>query len=359
MHRMESSDIVLRSISFILRIIYLKFNVMSKWNDVYFRDNLSDIGNYPTSGVLSHSPDIIPYGIMPVENPNQFFIIDNWKKDVGKDLLTSYENYIYLRASNLAGKDQKGRFYLYWAKASLLLYPNFWKDQVIKTQNGQDYYEFSVTKEGKVVSGDNIQGTFIWKPEMITCDHYCLIGRIVTDDHPNPIPEVGDVESFAHFIANNINYAWRNVTVVERDVPTKSVDVDYEEGDLEADIHFLLRCTNVPVGAEVMLTCSTPGTIPALNIQRQKVTNPESQVFGIVCHVPRNWEGKLTYHYFANGVKPTKGFDIQVEPVLVNDVGHHLYKFGKSLEALGIPQEIRGIGPKTGIRLGGHKIKAY
>ena len=60
------------------------------------------------------------------------------------------DSYIYLRASNLAGKDQKGRFYLYWAKASLLLYPNFWKDQVIKTQNGQDYYEFSVTKEGKV-----------------------------------------------------------------------------------------------------------------------------------------------------------------------------------------------------------------
>lgn len=334
---------------------------MTKWNDVFSRSTLDDTGTSPRQG-SSCSPDIIPYGIKAIDNPGDFFVVNNWDKDLGKTLDARIQNYIYFRASNLAGKEQTGKLYLYYSPANLLLYPNLWEKNVLKTQNGKDYYEFRVGKDGKLVSGmDDTQGTFVWTPEMITNDHYCLIGRIVTPDHPNPIPEVGDIDNFASFIASNLNYAWRNVTVIDRNSPDWSETVEYTQGALNASIKFILKCTNLPIGSEVMFTCPNTGPKPLIAIEKTRITNPESQLCGVECVVPEGFEGKITYSYWANGNKPAKGFKIDLEAVYIPDKSSKLHALGlcKPMSEFGLKEElINGIGPKVGVRVGSHSIQS-
>ncbi|MCI1780020.1 MAG: hypothetical protein LKI53_08730 [Bacteroidales bacterium] len=327
---------------------------MEKWNDVYLRAGLSDNGDYPRTGSLCHCPDIIPSGIYPVDDPNQYFLIDNWDKDVGKDLVAKMQNYIYVRATNLAGKTQTGKLYLYYCKASLLLYPNFWQNNIIKVANGKDYFEFSVDNDGKVVSSDEDQGTFIWSPEMISNDHYCLIGRVVTPDHPNPIPDVGDIDDFAKFIANNPNYGQRNVTIVDKDTPDVSIPVEYAQGKLGGEMRIILTCKELPVGSAVAFTCPTPGPKPLINLVKTTIDNPESEILGVVSEIPANWEGVITYHYWSNGYKPLKGFNITLDVIYLVNPDHELYKNACDPSAF-LPKDMcNSIGPKRAIVLGSH-----
>ncbi|MCI1785297.1 MAG: hypothetical protein LKI59_04040 [Bacteroidales bacterium] len=327
---------------------------MEKWNDVYLRAGTSDGGNYPRTGILSLSPDIIPSGIDPIENPNKYFLVDNWNRDMGRDLIARMQNYIYVRAKNLAGKTQTGRLYLYYCKASLLLYPNFWRNNVIKVADGKDYFEFSVGKDGKIISFDNTQGTFMWSPEMISNDHYCLIGRVVTPDHPNTIPNVGDIDNFADFISHHPDYGWRNVTVVDRDSPDVSIPVDYDQGTTGGEMRIILTCENLPVGSAVAFSCPRPGPSPLINLVKTVIDNPDSEVLGVVSQIPDNWSGSITYHYWSNGHKPLKNFSISLDVIYLVDPGHKLYEYAQDPKYF-LPEEMcDSIGPKKAIRLGSH-----
>ena len=74
---------------------------MATYDDLYIRSTLTDPGNIPRSGVgLSSSPDVIPYGIMPVDTPVTFFT-NNFNQVVSKDLVYNAPNYVYLRGKNL------------------------------------------------------------------------------------------------------------------------------------------------------------------------------------------------------------------------------------------------------------------
>ncbi|MFA8299540.1 MAG: hypothetical protein ACEPOV_05220 [Hyphomicrobiales bacterium] len=329
-----------------------------KWNGVYFRANLSDQGNVPRSGSLCHCPDIIPYGIMPVDNPDEFFLVKNWDKDLGKDFIARMQNYIYLRVKNLNEKKTLvGELHLYWCKASLLMYPDIWKKNIIKLGNGTDHFKFKIKPGGKVVSYDNKQGTFNWAPEMIQNDHYCLVGRIVTSDNPNPIPDVGTINNFGKFIANNPGYGWHNVVVIDRGSPSYSISVNYNQGGVGGKMHVILTCTNVPLGAEVGFSCPTPGPNPLVNLKRSKVNNPKTEVFGIVSDIPANWDGTITYHYWANGTNPPVGFNIELAVVYFVHSDDDLYEHCIDAKYLVPDHMLRDIGPQKGIILGAHTMK--
>lgn len=331
------------------------------WNDILLRDYINDKGEYPTSGTLSNSPDIIPSGILPIENPQKYFITDNWDNgSLSKGLVARMDNYIYMRASNLAGKKQTGKLYLYYSKASLLLFPSLWKDNIITTGDGKDYFEFEVDKDGKLVSFDNKQGTFFWRPEEISGDHYCLVGRVETKEHPNEVPRAEDIEDFAYFISTHPGYAWHNVDVVSKDSPNySSKPVSYNQGRKGGEVHFELICKNFPVNSQVMLTCTTPGTTPSINIEKHKIVNTVKDVFGIVVTIPANWEGVLYYHYwFPEGIKPTGDPEIEISPILIVAKGHpRLSKFAKQITSQAI-NKVDNIGPVEGIVVGSHKTIA-
>lgn len=331
---------------------------MGQWNDVYFRTNQNDTGTYPTNGCLSSCFDIITRQ-EPLSDPSSL-INSDWNNNNSQEMNARMNNYIYVRGTNLSGKDQKGQVYLYYSQAHLLLYPNLWAQNIIKVGDTKDSFEFSVGKDDKFVCSDDQQGCFCWKPEMITNDHYCLVSRAVTSDHPADIPSVGTVTDFGKFISENRSYGWRNVSVVDKNTADFTQSVKYSQGEEEADMHIILSCKGVPVGAEVAFDCPSPGTTPPIHMARTKVTQNE-QDLGMICHIPKNFNGEITYSYWGNGYIPSENFEISLHAVMFVPNNHVLYQYAKHHEELGytfdkkLRNELRlgdSIGPERGIILG-------
>jgi len=158
------------------------------WDDLLLRLNLSDNGVYPNRpGPPSESPDIIPYGVEPIDNWQSFFA-GNYASDVGKNAVVNQDNFIYARAKNLSANSATGEFYGYWCPASALMWPKQWSGNAMKTNQGAGYVTFPATPPGGVVVCPE---PLKWNPRPIgPNDHYCLVGRVSTESHPNPIPDV-------------------------------------------------------------------------------------------------------------------------------------------------------------------------
>ncbi len=324
-----------------------------QWDDILIRDSKGDTGKYPTGGTLSHSPDIIPYGTSPIQDPSTFVDKTNWSKDLGKNLTANATNYLYVRGKNLANKAQTGEMYLYHSKASLLLYPEKWRDNGLKTSDGADHVGVGAAKSGdKVVTAN----PFTWVPEMISGDHYCLVARVVTSDHTADIPKkTGDIHSFATFISERPNFAWRNIAVVKSGSPTWTTTVEYDQGTIESEINFLITCKNVPVGAAVAFSAGTPGPDPVVNLPKTTVTSKESFVAGMAAQVPANWSTNISYSYFANGHNPLPGFSIELSAVYIVPEDNELFERAATAENLELPRNLKAaIGPRRGIQVGAH-----
>ena len=73
---------------------------MAVWNDLLLRLNLSDNGTYPNRpGVPCESPDVIPYGVQPIDNWQSFFA-GNYGSDVGKNVVVNQDKAGYKKEPN-------------------------------------------------------------------------------------------------------------------------------------------------------------------------------------------------------------------------------------------------------------------
>ncbi|HWZ16074.1 MAG TPA: hypothetical protein VNW95_12620 [Mucilaginibacter sp.] len=332
------------------------------YNDLFLRDNLGDTGSVPATGAISSSPDIIPYGQSPVTDPATFFT-GNYGSDVGKDLVARAQNYIYMRAKNLAAGAETGSFSLYYSPASLLLYPSLWQSNILATSDGATSVPVAAANAGDIVVGTN---PFTWQPQMISGDHYCLIGRIVTPNNPNPIPQTGAINDFANYIANNRGMGWRNVTVVDNGSPTFTQSVNYEQGTQGGPMSVIITCTNVPVGASVSFSCGTTGPNPPINLPQTTVTNSGSFVVGVSTNIPANFVSNISYSYWANNTTPLPGWNITLTVVYFVNSTNELFKHALSFKKLGLPEREHrkmlnnsiGIGPIRGFIVGGHTTQS-
>ena len=331
---------------------------MQQWQDIYFRSSKDDQGMYPTSGCMSSCFDIITRQ-EPLSDPSSL-IKGDWGKNNSQNLNARMNNYIYVRGKNLSEKTQDGKVYLYYSRAKLLLYPNFWSKNIITLGGGSDHFDLSVDKGKSFVCSDDKQGCFYWTPEMITNDHYCLISRVVTKDHPADIPSASNVTDFGKFISENRSYGWRNVTVIDRDSADFSETQEYDQGDEGCEMHIILSCKDLPIGSEVAFDCPTPGPSPLIHMSRTKITENNQDV-GIVCNVPAGFHGNITYYYWGNGKLPGDNFSITLNCVVFVQANHVLYQYAKHHEELGFsfPKSLRdelrlggSIGPQRGIILG-------
>jgi hypothetical protein len=332
---------------------------MANYNDLFLRDNTSDTGSIPANPPVSTSPDIIPYGTSPVTDPTTFFT-GNYGSDVGQDLIANAQNYLYMRAKNLAAGAESGTVSLYYSKASLLLYPSLWQSNILQTSDGATSVPISASTTGAIAVATN---PFTWVPQAISGDHYCLIGRIVTATNPNPIPATGNIQDFATYIANNRGMGWRNVAITTAGSPTFTQNVNYDQGTQGGAMSVLITCTNVPVGAQVSFSSGTPGPTPPVNLPQTTVTNAGSFIAGVSTTIPANWTSNISYSYWANGTTPLPGWSIALSVVYFVPGGNSLYKLGKTFAQLGLKEEEHlpaiqsqiGIGPVRGIIVGGHK----
>ena len=277
------------------------------WDDLLLRLNLSDNGVYPNRpGPPSESPDIIPYGVEPIDNWQSFFA-GNYASDVGKNAVVNQDNFIYARAKNLSANSATGEFYGYWCPASALMWPKQWSGNAMKTNQGAGYVAFPATPPGGVVVCPE---PLKWNPRPIgPNDHYCLVGRVSTESHPNPIPDVTRLPAFAQYIRNNPNMCWRNVVLIDANMPTTTFDVGYDQGSEAGMMIVQIAGTSLPVAgpgqtpAQVAFNCSTPGPDPLMLLNPTPITGSD-QNFGLNTMVPANFQAPVTVSFWNNGNLP-------------------------------------------------------
>ncbi len=313
---------------------------------ILLRDNFKDFGQVPVAGTLTTSPDIIPYGKEVINNPEKE-LKEKWFADCGKDLLANVGNYIYMRAFNLNTIEEDVKFHLYYSPASLLMYPGKWKDNALKTSGGQAYAEAKGVNQGVIVVASD---SFCWKPAIIKDDHYCLVGRVETASHPNPIPELEQIPDFAKFISENPGFAWRNVSVVSKDIPDYSITLDYDQGKTTESMYFVITCLNCARGASVELTCGSTLPKPTINIPKRKIDSSDF-VIGVESKIPAEFTGKLIFNYWKEKAKAIEEWQIRISAFYLSEQNNTLHS------CYAIPIE-GSKGPKKGILIGDYTIKS-
>jgi hypothetical protein len=282
---------------------------MAQYTDLYLRGKLGETGTMPR-GASSSSPDIIPWGLTPKNDPQTFFS-GNYGSDVGVPLTADATNCLYIRAKNLGTPTTSGDAFLYYAKSSLLLYPDQWKNQALKTNTGASSVRLENIGAGLIgVTKD----AYNWVPSVPPDNyHYCLIGRITTAANPNPIPATGSITDFAAWVAQNGGIGWRNVSIVDAGSPTLTMQTVYDQGDTPGDISFTMTCNDCPVNQSwVQFSSSTP--IPGGEIISipKTLIDQQGKIIGVKRKVPANWKTTFNINYWTNaGPGPNWGLDLE------------------------------------------------
>lgn len=276
----------------------LAADAATTYDDIFMRSTTSDQGSIPAPSPLCTSPDIIPMST-PVANPQTYFV-NTYGQDLGGTVLANQQNYIYVRGKNLAAGAQSGTVQLHWTKASLIMWPSIWGTQTLKSGSGASSVSVSAANAGDVVVGSD---AFEWAPaDPGPNDHYCLVGRVITAQHPNPVPTtINTADDFANYVANNRGVGWRNVVVVDQNTPTFQVTVNLQS-PTQQELHIFLDVAGLPIGSQVGFT-SAGVDINGQPVSMAPVTilSNGGESHGIVVTLPAGFNDDITYSFWANG----------------------------------------------------------
>lgn len=306
------------------------------YQGLFLRSALNQQNTIPRLGAQSTSPDIIPNGIEPMGNPGAT-LRDTYNSDIGRQLQAQEANYIYMRARNYANQriddnSSGNRPRLFWAKNSLLSYPMMWTE-IRETPSGSP--AALVANPGEIGS---LQEPFIWTPQNINNDVYGLIGLLPSPGYDNQVPDTMHISDLAAWVALHGGVAWRNIGVVNAVTPTVSFSLDYDQGDMSAQMLFMLKCTNLPVNTLVSLSAGAPGPTPAIYIPPTPVATSPNFMVGISCWVPANYKSKIYANIQApSGGTIPDGAKVELQVAYAAPYGTNLFELGHSLMELGIP----------------------
>jgi hypothetical protein len=311
---------------------------MSMYDDVYIRANWGDTGEMPVKdGGWTCSPDIIPNGPNLLPDPVKT-LTETWDgPDLGKETVLQQMNYFYVRGKNLFDGERKGTFELYYCPENLFLFPSMWRNNRIETSDGKD--SLSVIAKSK---GDILVPNQPFRFQPMSSIHNCLICRVITEGHPNPLPGDGEITGMtelANYILDHPNMAWRNVALVQRDIPTFVRDFNLDMGDDEGRVHMYLECKNVK-GGTVAFSCGTP--IPSgpdqgkvIELKPAVVPQEEISLGSITYTIPANFVTRVSYSYWAQP-PIEKDWSVDFKAILLQSSKDKLYHRAQPLSAFGL-----------------------
>jgi len=315
--------------------------------DWYFRTNPSDTG-YTTAArayVESSSPDIIPVGTSAIpKDKYKAQLVDTYNQDVGKEIELGAINYIHLRGKPASALSSVA-FELYYSPSNVILDPFFWLDNQLSTAEGKTQVTISSTTANQVVATDPFQ----WRnpvPPTPPADHYCLISRSITPNHPNTIPTTPftSVDSLAQWVHSNPGIGWRNVAIDYSGAPTYT---------RVSRLTLSPKYTN-PVPALILLTVDnwTPGWDVAAQIQnadsagntisfaRATIRQASYSISQLGTFNP-GYDSPLSIQFWTNGIAPTGSPSVRFQFGVMSASSSPLFQYGAPLkkEALGAMTE--------------------
>ncbi|MBF0167451.1 MAG: hypothetical protein HQL45_07435 [Alphaproteobacteria bacterium] len=275
---------------------------MPTFNDLFVRDSLQDTGVVPSPGYPYTSPDIICY--QQVADPTTTFT-NNYNTDPNIPYEIGVYNYVYVRASNLSTQPASGTMKVYVTDINFVLTPNTWINKAMTTGGGQNFVALpQVPAPQPTAPSISVATTpFMWQPPTDN-KHYCAIGQVITQSHPNNIPaSFSKWDDFVMWVRNNQNICWRNLSIVNN-LPNPQWDQPIPFNNItsqQSPIMFIATCTNLPIGSTVTLKCD------ALSINvSNTITNVQQYVYGPgMC--PGGFAGYLETMVFLPSGKPWSG----------------------------------------------------
>lgn len=333
------------------------------YDDIFVRDALSDTGQIP-SGVRTayYSPDIIPWG-NAAKTDSETFFASNYNQDVGKNLVSQEMNYLYARGKNLYPGTESGNIFLYYVPSSLLAQPSLWRNNQIPTGTpGQNYAKFDSVPQNEIVVGDR---AFQWLvPSPPTGYHYCLIGQVVTEAHPNPLPatDFASTEAFVDWIVTNPGICWRNVSILYNSSPPDwQSKLNFANLDHQEQLYaFTVKSEHMPVGTAISLVCSASGPNPPINVSGTVPSGQDpwylytenlipasfSSNVIITAHLPQgqSWPAGATITPTYNRIVSAKD-------------GENLRRYALEPEKLGLPAHIAARASNLMVRLGTYTVQ--
>ena len=315
----------------------------TQWTDLFMRKALDDTGSVPyTGGTWTNSPDIIPNGTTVVANPATAFGGSNYNSDQGQPTVFEQQNYFYMRAKNLATGPETGSFFLYYCPQNLFLFPSLWTNNQLSTSSGKTSVAVSAAKTGDiVVTGEPF--TYIPTNQI----HSCLIGRLVTPQNPNPLPQDGDFATMADlatYIVNHPDMAWRNVVLVNANIPTftNTFQIDTTSMTPGTSGTFLIGIsfTNLTVGSQLAFSAGTP--IPSgpdqgkvIQLTQTAVTQNNGSLGTSYLVIPAGYKTNVSFSYWAQ-TPVQKGWTVRFYAIQIVSSSHEVAAFARPIHELGI-----------------------
>jgi len=314
------------------------------YNGILIRANGSDTGSIPRGGPFSGCPDIIPWGQVPVADPQGTFgTAASYATDPGKDITANDVNYIYVRGKNTGTAAVNGaQTYLFYSPSNLLLWPQQWMADanMIKPDQksvGTNYVPMSAAPGAICVT----PAPFVWLNPQMPPDgtHYCLVTMTGSSDQivtmRNDAMAIVSSAGLGAWIAKWGGTGWRNVATVSTGQPSFSTLTNYHNDGPVAKVHFTLLCTNIPAGSEVAFSCPAPnvppggGTgfdpiqlpwtkIPAPTGGNEGDTIPSFSV-GMQTQVIAGYQSGFYYQYRSNGYPTPPGFNITMQATVISN----------------------------------------
>ena len=296
---------------------------MTEYTDLFVRDTLQDTGIIPSSGSPYYSPDIIPYS--QVADPQTFFSA-NYNQDVSQNVEYGVYNYIYLRAKNLDSVAQNGQLKLYWSQTSLVMFPDQWVNNVVNVgQTGNPHFSPLTNIAPGAIGVSPVP--FVWTPTTFQAYGYCMIGQVITAQHPNDIPTANMTwAEFVCWVRTHPNICWRNLHIVNNHPDPQYDRLAYFANTEQGPRPMTLRstCVNLPVGTTINQVSAPVG----MN-QSTQITQTPQDVYASAT-VPAGFEGsvQITAILPTGGSWPSNG-DIQNTLYVGTEANEpELFKFG-------------------------------
>lgn len=220
-------------------------------DDVYIRDNLSDVGmSQPTSAPLSMSPDINHYQ-QELAKPQEILAIPaaQIREDLFQPIKAGQMNYIYLRLQNRGDAPGIVDADLYYTPPSTLPTPASW----IKI--GSLVNQLVTPSEFRVV------GPILWNAPP-QAGHYCFVAVLGTIGDPKPdVSNIKTIDDYHTLVRQNNNVAWKNFEILNS-APSLGNHLKikfvfeflvqgWDEGEFVGDLEIQLG--KLPKGTEVQL----------------------------------------------------------------------------------------------------------
>lgn len=317
---------------------------MTKYNDLFVRDSLSDSGDIPYVGnVVYQCPDILPAGLTPIDNPAVYYT-NNYSQFIGSDIVFGRYNYIYIRVKNLASQPVSGQVNLYYIPSNIFSLPRQWVNNRIPNINGTytGTFNTAIAPNGIGV----IDAPFYWNPPTMPSGyHYCLTAQIITAQHPNPIPINDNIFDYEQWIRSNGGAAFRNINITNPSGQSVTQWVlDMANPEPQPNLFIITAtCTNCPAGSVLTLVSPSPGPNPPLN--DSETINSNYQIVTAATNLPANFDAQIIATYTPSGPSTDASIVfktyLSVSPADLNRVANPATL--RSLASLGIATPVNGV----------------